>query len=104
MTRCVDDLPLFVKHIKGTLAGLAGTYVDDYILAGNETFAALMNNTAERVESKMKVSDKFFSAEIEVAATLTGFCLHQGKRIEKRMPMTVESTSKELESPLVAIG
>lgn len=83
MIRCVGDLSLFVKHINGKLAGIAGTYVDDSILAANAEFKQLTDKTSTHFDSKKNVTDNFTFTGIEISTVRNGFRMHQRKQIRK---------------------
>ena len=104
MEHAVSDLSLFTKHVKGRLKGLAGTYVDDSILAGTTGFMQTTSKTAKRFDSKKKVLDNFVFAGIEVSTTEGMFQVHQRKQIEKLDLLPLDATHREFKSKLMSMG
>lgn len=92
MIHCVGDLSLFLKHINEKLAVIAGTYVDDSILAGREEFKQRRNKTSTRFDSKKSIPDNSTFAGIEISTVLNGFRMHQRKQIQKIRVIPAEAS------------
>lgn len=93
MSKMVVDLT-FLKHFRGQLSGLARTYVDDCLFAGDENFRKLTNKTLQMFDARDRVLDNFTFAGIEVETLDEGFFLHQCKQANKLRILPLEATSQ----------
>lgn len=73
------DLALFFKTVDQQLQGIAGTYVDDSILARDVDFLKLTDQTLDKFESRKLVMDNFTLAgtQIETLPVKHVFYIHQ---------------------------
>ncbi len=65
LTKSTINPAMFFKTNR-ELGGLAGTYVDDSLLAGTKEFARLTENTLQRFESSERICEKFTFSGIEM--------------------------------------
>lgn len=104
MTRMVGDLSTFFKYIRGRLAGIAGTYVDDCLMTGNDEFRKLTDKTLQRFDSRDRVVDNFTFAGIELETSDDGFLLHQGKQADKLRILPLEATFSQFKSAVMSLA
>ena len=65
-------MSFFFQKVHGKLKGLAGTYVDDSLFAGDQDFLAHYDKTSRKFYSKERVSDNFRFAGIYVESAEYG--------------------------------
>lgn len=104
MVKMIGDMSAFYKHIRGRLAGLAGTYVDDCIMTGSEEFRNLTTKTLETFESRDRVMHNFTFAGIEVETMDDGFLLHQGKQATRIRILPIEATFSQFKSTVMSLA
>jgi hypothetical protein len=96
MQQTVGDPAFFYKHIKGKLAGLCCSYVDDCLQAGDNEFETLADKTTKRFDCRPREYDHttHVGMEVEACKDGKGFQLHQRKYISRLQPLPEASTYK----------
>lgn len=94
MTRSTCDLS-FQLHVNGKLSGLAESYVDDILHAGDKKFEEHTNITLEKFESRDRVMDRFTFAGIEIESCDDGrFLLHQSSQADRLQVLPEDASYK----------
>lgn len=77
MQRSALDISLFFKLVRGKLAGVSGTYVDDGIHTGNDEFLKECDKTEQKFTSRQRALDNFTFSGIEISTHKEGIRLCQ---------------------------
>eukprot|EP00170_Pyropia_yezoensis_P001468 contig_6473_g1472 len=69
MAPITEVFALYVRDGANGVEGLLGTYVDDSILGGNETFQVLTEATLRQFDAKPRLWDNFEYFSVTIAST-----------------------------------
>lgn len=98
MKETVADYSFFFKKARGKLLGLMGTYVDDTITSGSETFEKETELTSKKFECKKKEYDNFRFAGIYIRKLSEGYSIHQESYIKRLEYLDSKCTFKQFRS------
>lgn len=90
MEATAGDMLLFFKKVHAKLSRLIGTYVDDSLLACDETFLELSKKTQKRFESKDREKDNTRFAGVYIETLKNDFKLQQLSYLNRLNPLPEE--------------
>ena len=83
MKSSAEDISFFFFKAKENLKGLAGTYVDDALFAGDDYFMKHTEKTSERFDSKSREFDRIRFAGVYIESKEDRFHIHQSSYINR---------------------
>ena len=83
MNSTAEDISFFFYKASEKMKGLAGTYVDDTLFAGDDEFLVHTNKTSNKFDSKSRQFDHIRFAGVYIDHNKDGFLLHQSSYIDR---------------------
>ena len=98
MKSSAEDISFFFFKAKENLKGLAGTYVDDALFAGDDYFMKHTEKTSERFDSKSREFDRIRFAGVYIESKEDRFHIHQSSYINRIELLESDATFETLQS------
>ena len=92
------DISFFFKKANGKLKGLAGTYVDDTLFAGDTEFLDHTEETSRRFESKDRELDSTRFSGVYIENKGNGFAIHQSNYVDRLEELGSNATFEQFRS------
>ena len=98
MQSTAQDISFFFYKARKKLKGLAGTYVDDALFAGDEDFIAHTDKTSENFDSKSREFGSTRFAGVYLEPSENGFIVHQSSYISRITTLDLDASFDQLQS------